>query len=123
MERIKGIAELQPIVDRLQEKGLIQLLTPPVRGCVLTHALYQEQELDKLRREFEGQSEGRRSVPSEAAMSRTAISADPNKASELDAVRSDVASLKRQLAELQEQVADLGTLRDALEKLNRELGV
>jgi uncharacterized protein YceH (UPF0502 family) len=120
MEPIKGIAELQPIVDRLREKGLILLLTPPGRGCVVTHALYQEQELAKLRREFDGQSEGHRSMPSEAAPPRTAVSADP---SELETLRAEVASLKRQLAEVQEQVAEIDTLRSAMEEINRQLGV
>ena len=116
MEPIKGIAELQPIVESLRQKGLILLLTPLGRGCVVTHALYQEQELSKLRAEFDG----RDSAPSEAAPPRTVVSADP---SELETLRADVASLKRQLAEVQEQVAEIDTLRDALEKLNRQLGV
>ena len=116
MESIKGIAELQPIVDRLRQKGLILLLTPPGRGCMVTHALYQEQELAQLRADFDG----RGSAPSEAAPPRTAVSADP---SELETLRADVASLKRRLAEVQEQVAEIDTLRDALEKLNRRLGV
>jgi uncharacterized protein YceH (UPF0502 family) len=124
MEPIKGIAELQPVVDRLRQKGLILLLTPPGRGCVVTHGLYQEQELAKLRREFdgqsEGQSEGHRSMPSEAASPRTAVSADP---SELETLRAEVASLKRQLAEVQEQVAEIDTLRSAMEEINRQLGV
>ncbi len=120
MEPIKGIAELQPIVESLRQKGLILLLTPPGRGCVVTHALYQEQELAKLRREFDGQSEGHRSMPSEAAPPRTAVSADP---SELETLRVEVASLKRQLAEVQVQVAEIDTLREALDNLNRQLGV
>ena len=40
MEPIKGVAELQPIVDSLRQKELIQLLTPPGRGVRrYTHAL------------------------------------------------------------------------------------
>ncbi len=116
MESIKGIAELQPIVDRLRQKGLILMLTPPGRGCVVTHALYQEQELTKLHAEFDG----RGSAPSEAVPPRTAVSADHG---ELETLRADVASLKRRLAEVQEQVAEIDTLRDELEKLNRRLGV
>ncbi len=96
------------------------MLTPPGRGCVVTHALYQEQELSKLRAEFDGQSGGHRSSPSEAAPPRTAVSADPG---ELESLRADVDSLKRQLAEVQEQVAEIDTLRDAMEKLNHQMGV
>ena len=122
MEPIKGIAELQPIVDGLRGKGLILLLTAPGRGCVVTHALYPEQELAKLRKEFDAQSNSHHSIPSETVPSpqRPAATADPN---ELEALRAEVTALKQQLAEVQEQVGEIDTLRDALEKLNRQLGV
>jgi uncharacterized protein YceH (UPF0502 family) len=125
MEPIKGISELQPIVESLREKGLIQLLTPPGRGCVLTHTLYEEQELAKLRREFEGQADARRSATSESAHSspsspRPAATSNPG---EMEALRAEVASLKQQLDEVREQVAEIDTLRIALEKLNQQLGV
>jgi len=119
MEPIKGISELQPIVDGLRERGLIQLLTPPGRGCVVTHTLYQEQELDKLRREFESQQEARPSS-SRPTSPRPVAQADSN---ELETLRTEVADLKQQLAEVREQVATIDTLRDALEKLNQQLGV
>jgi uncharacterized protein YceH (UPF0502 family) len=120
MEPIKGISELQPIVDGLREKGLIQLLTPPGRGCVLTHTLYEEQELAKLRREFAGQADAQRSATSESPPPRPAATTNPG---ELEALRAEVASLKQQLDEVREQVAEIDTLRDALEKLNQQLGV
>jgi uncharacterized protein YceH (UPF0502 family) len=121
MEPIKGISELQPIVESLREKGLIQLLTPPGRGCVLTHTLYEEQELAKLRREFEGQADARRSATSESPPPpRPAATTSPG---ELETLRAEVASLKQQLDEVREQVAEIDTLRDALEKLNQQLGI
>ena len=51
MEPIAGISELRPIIDSLYSKGLILYLTPPGRGCIVTHALYQERELEKVRAE------------------------------------------------------------------------
>ena len=51
MEPIAGISELRPIIDSLYAKGLLLYLTPPGRGCIVTHALYQERELEKLRTE------------------------------------------------------------------------
>jgi len=52
MEPIDSLAQLQPILTGLYERGLITFLTPRGRGCVVTHCLYQPQELDKLRREY-----------------------------------------------------------------------
>src|SRR5262245_10903865 len=51
MEPIKDLAQLQPIVDSLLTKRLLIRLTPPGRGCVVTHTLYLDQEMDKVRRE------------------------------------------------------------------------
>ena len=51
MEPIKEIAELRPIVESLREKRLLIFLTPPGRGGVVTHNLYQPQELAKVRAE------------------------------------------------------------------------
>src|SRR3954466_11955841 len=51
MEPIKDLAELRPTLDSLEKKRLIQYLTPPGRGCVVTHTLYLDREMDKVRRE------------------------------------------------------------------------
>src|SRR3954464_11759761 len=51
MEPIKDLAELRPTLDSLEKKRLIQYLTPPGRGCVVTHTLYVDREMDKVRRE------------------------------------------------------------------------
>jgi uncharacterized protein YceH (UPF0502 family) len=52
MEPIKDIGALQPIVDSLRQKGLLIYLTSPGRGGVVTHNLYQPQELAKVRSEL-----------------------------------------------------------------------
>lgn len=54
MEPIKDIGELGPIVERLRAKNLLIFLTPPGRGGVVTHNLYQPQELAKVRAEHGG---------------------------------------------------------------------
>src|SRR5947207_12191251 len=51
MEPIKDLADLRPTLDSLEKKRLIQYLTPPGRGCVVTHTLYLDREMDKVRRE------------------------------------------------------------------------
>ena len=44
MEPIDNLAALQPILDHLREKGLLVNITPPGRGQIVTHALYQDGE-------------------------------------------------------------------------------
>src|SRR5436190_13468540 len=51
MEPIKDLADLRPTLDALEKKRLIQYLTPPGRGCIVTHTLYLDREMDKVRRE------------------------------------------------------------------------
>ena len=52
MDPIADVAALRPILDSLKAKNLIVSLTSAGRGHVLTHALYEPQEMEKLRREF-----------------------------------------------------------------------
>ena len=62
MEPIKDLSELQPTLDSLKRKGLILYLTPPGRGSVVTHTLYLDREMDKVRREA-GAAQSRRQPP------------------------------------------------------------
>ena len=49
MEPIKDVAELRPIVAELINRGLVLSLTAEGRGQIVTHALYKEDEMDKVR--------------------------------------------------------------------------
>lgn len=123
MEPIPGISELRPIVESLRKKKLIILLSPPGRGCVLTHALYQDQEIAKIRAEhgnvvvgdepFTADDDDSASAPVERA---AAVShpAPPT-------ISSD---WKNELAKLREELTDeIRQLRDELDDLKRQLGV
>jgi len=50
---IEELTQLKPIVDGLMAKGLMMELTPPGRGQVVSHALYQHEELAKVRAQVE----------------------------------------------------------------------
>ncbi len=52
MEPIAGLPELRPILESLKAKGLVVPLTPAGRGHVVTHALYQPQELERLKKRY-----------------------------------------------------------------------
>ncbi len=49
---IADVGALKPIVDSLIEKGLIIPLTSAGRGQVVTHALYEAEELARLREKY-----------------------------------------------------------------------
>lgn len=152
MEPIKGIAELGPIVESLRAKGLLIFLTSPGRGGVVTHNLYQPQELAKVRAEhgagdtnYEGPIEsppaassyaapgsagGPVSMPPIAAPSAVAPAAasEPSTtpAAENGVVKQladELATLKREFAEFREQTeSQTGELRRELDDLKTQLG-
>ncbi len=108
MEKIAGISELRPIIDSLHGKGLILYLTPPGRGCAVTHALYQEQELAKVREEYGNVTVEAPTLAAKSSPS-AAISSEGN--DELAGLRDEVAALR---AEMSDEVAKI---RAELDKL------
>lgn len=134
MEPIKELGDLLPIVDRLKQKRLLIYLTPAGRGAVVTHNLYQPQELDKVRAEHSGAGGG--TSRDDAAYSeivdpappRTTAPAPPTRPvadspPAADPLRAEVAALKRELAEVREHAETLAAgLRRELEDLKRQLG-
>jgi uncharacterized protein YceH (UPF0502 family) len=139
MEPIKGLTELQPTLDSLEVKGLIQYLTPPGRGSVVTHTLYLDREMDKVRREAGAQSEGvsqtspvargqgesallRDDTPSHRPSPTERVSVDVVR-EQIDSLRNQLASVKRELdATRDEFTAAAATLRRVLDQLNQQLG-
>lgn len=136
MEKIPGIGELRPIVESLRQKKLITLLTPPGRGCVLTHSLYQDREMEKLRTEHGNQtfadepltadeSEASpaavpRSAPVAAPPSAVAPSGPPVQATP----QHLLADLRREMAEFREELgSEVAQLRAELDDLKQQLGV
>jgi uncharacterized protein len=127
MDPIADLAALRPILDSLSAKGLIVSLTPEGRGHVLTHALYQPQEMEKLRREFRAESAApaggstaaeRSTAPATAGAPRLATpiapGARPVAAHPAAAVAEAAEAVGREVAALR---AEVGQLRRDLEEL------
>ncbi len=63
MEPLPDLDALRPILASLQQKRLVVSLSPAGRGHVVTHALYQPREMEKLQLQFDGQAPRRRQAP------------------------------------------------------------
>jgi uncharacterized protein YceH (UPF0502 family) len=130
MEPIKDLADLRPVLDALVAKGLIAFLTPEGRGAIVTHALYQDRELDKVRREaamLQPTDEPREREPAAViARPQPVVSAAAPRAGvdlELARLREEVATLRRDFAAARTEFeSTTEELRRGLDELNRQLG-
>ena len=141
MEPIKDLGELQPTLDSLESKGLIQYLTPAGRGCIVTHTLYLDREMEKVRREAGAMhaeaslSEPRptpqhvpSSPPPAPVQPPARVASEPRYESnsangEIAALREQMNALKQELAEVRAELESTSSeLRRDLDELNRQLG-
>lgn len=106
MEPIAGISELRPILDSLSGKGLLLHLTPPGRGCIVTHTLYQERELEKLRAEHGNVSVD---VPVSTAKPAPSTAATNTNSNEIKSLRTEVAELCEMVQQLKEELETIKT--------------
>ncbi len=133
MEPLADLNALRPILQSLEQKGIVVSLSPAGRGHVVTHNLYQPREMEKLQREFGGQSappERAEFEPQRPAVSTASPASAPADASHVPAHKSaqsamsaaqgdyasreSVAELKQDLEALRSEVA---TLRKDLDDL------
>lgn len=137
MEPIKGLSELQPTLDSLVAKGLIQYLSPPGRGAIVTHTLYLDREVEKVRREagvasmetVSGPPAATNAVahaPASSSVAQRPVAPAGEAAQlrgQLDTLRDELALLRRELDEArQEFTTTADTLRRDLDSLNEQLG-
>jgi uncharacterized protein YceH (UPF0502 family) len=126
MEPIPGISDLRPLIESLRQKKLIILLTPPGRGCVLTHALYQDQEIAKIRSEHgnvvvgdEPFTDDEDSLPVRVVETSTVpvAVAKPQASHESDLIRAEIHAVSKELKEM------IWKLRADLDSIKSSLGI
>lgn len=105
MEPIADLAALRPVLESLKTKGLVIFLTPEGRGQVVSHALYEPHELEKVRRE---QAEAPVSHEASAAAGPAPPVRDRGSAEDwsrqLAELRAEVAALRREFDNLAAEV-------------------
>ncbi len=137
MEPIADLAALRPVIASLKNKGLVVSLTPEGRGQVVSHALYTERELEKLRAQFatdDASTGGQHragppaTVAAAAPVAVTAAVSPPPAAPPTASATVDltvVETMQRSLDELKSQIAELRseveTLATAYQHTQNEL--
>jgi hypothetical protein len=127
MEPIADQAALKPIVESLLQKKLMQELTPPGRGQIVSHNLYKDRELEEIRAEAKAKfSSGAEPSGEDSSMSRTRetslpvlTSSPPPMPSGGYVTRDMFNELQVDLAELR---AELSRLRAQMESMEAKYG-
>lgn len=133
MEPIRDLSELQPVLVSLKSKGLVIPLTPEGRGHVVTHALYQADELDRIKGEYGSIAAAPRpaladTVPMGRQSGETPSAAPAPGGIEprvTEAFRRELEDLRSQVAQLRADLDDLATAfgqtEDEFRRLRDEL--
>jgi len=108
MESIADLGALRPILDSLIQKNLVVSLTPPGRGQVVTHNLFEPQEMARVK-ERAGSMATTATTESAQTVSRAAATSAVSK-EQFDALQSEVDELRQTISELQRTVDQLRTL-------------
>ena len=127
MEPIADLSALRPVLASLRSKGLLISLTPEGRGHVVAHGLYLPGEIDKLKAQYggayvpSGEEHERASAPERPSPipAARALAGGQTLQGEVDALRAELAELRKDLENLTEAFRQT---REELERLRNELG-
>jgi len=145
MEPIADVATLRPVLESLKSKQLVISLTSLGRGHVVTHNLYEPQELEKQRTLHTGRGEETEpalvSRSADAGMTSAGVARPPSipasiggigsasaevAAEELQSVQQELQSLRNEIAQLKADLAELAASQrgtaDELQSLREALG-
>ena len=129
MEPIADLTTLRTILQSLRGKGLVIEVTPAGRGQIISHALYEPQEIERLKERHAGAAGGEefeaaRAEPSAAhrqpanlshgaASSNAGVASSGGSTRELESLRAELAELRQELAALADAVKrQEGTISD-----------
>jgi uncharacterized protein YceH (UPF0502 family) len=113
MEPIDDVAALKPIVGQLIERGLVISLTPEGRGQIVTHALYLEEEMEKVRRKAAEAADAmsttpdRPPAPASPVVRTTSDASSSSSPGEDSALQREVQELRAEVAKLRSEIEDI----------------
>ncbi len=134
MEPIADLTALRGILDSLRSKQLVIDITPPGRGQIISHNLYEPEELERLKsRQASAGYEHEDRAPPRASPLSPAPATSHSSASQISATaprsgpaNDELQSLRVQLAELRQELESLAeTVRrqeDSISDLRSALG-
>jgi uncharacterized protein YceH (UPF0502 family) len=106
MEPLADLNALRPLLVSLKQKGLVLALSPEGRGHMVTHALYEPREMDKVRAQA-GAMAAATGHEDESPRSERATPQPPAADHALDELREQLAEVRAELAQLREELAEL----------------
>ncbi len=101
-EPIADLNAMQQILDQLISRGLVLALTPPGRGQLFSHNLYQANELESLKASLES-----RSADSHEADSPSHQSNLPTRSSDFQKLQDEVSDLRVAVEQLTARIENL----------------
>jgi uncharacterized protein YceH (UPF0502 family) len=105
MEPIPDLNALRSVLQSLKQKGLVIPLTPEGRGHVISHALYEPHELEKVQAQFAGGAiGGHPGVEDNESAGPTTGGGRASLADDVAALRAEVAQLREELHALKAQL-------------------
>jgi uncharacterized protein YceH (UPF0502 family) len=114
MEPIADLATMRTIFNGLKAKNLVIELTPPGRGQIISHNLYEPDELERLKQRLGSTAANHEPAPSSAPQPRPtspASAAPPAAASPAQGANSgnseELRTLRTELAELRQELQSL----------------
>ena len=110
MEPIADLNVLRGILDSLRGKRLVLDLTPAGRGQIISHSLYEPEELERLR-EKSLAGFGSAEPMSPAAASRSVPAAAPSSSSSSQRIEEELRSLRAEVAELRRELEALAEVQ------------
>ena len=107
MTKIADLAELRPIIASLIQHRLVIPLTPSGRGQIVTHGLYEPDEIEELKSRFPTFNSGDLARLSEAALRELLPANEPQMQMDRGTIQQELAQLRLDVDELKKTVADL----------------
>jgi uncharacterized protein YceH (UPF0502 family) len=120
MEPIADLNTLREILNSLRARRLVIELTPPGRGQIISHGLYEPEELQRLKDRL-GAGNYEASAPPPVARAPVALSIAPQHHVQSAVPAAAMAASPKQAEEIQSLRAELKELRQELEALSETM--